>query len=459
MRTRNIIYLCLLITICGKLFAQEKPSAEYMKYYSEAMKRTEWLRHARFGMFIHFGAYAVPARGEWVKSVEKMTTEKYQQYIEQFKPLNYNPKEWAKLAKKAGMKYVVMTAKHHDGYCLFDSKYTDYDIASYFKGRDLVKEYLDAFRDEGLKVGLYYSIIDWHHNDYPNVGNHPLRDNEEYGKQEFKWDNYLEYMHNQVEELVTGYGRIDIMWFDYSFGDYYGEKWKAAELVKMVRKHQPGIILNNRLGGSGSGNIEGVSFSWGDFETPEQGIPSKALKDPYGNPIPWEACLTLNNNWGYNAFDNNWKSPELVIHTLVECVSKSGNLLLNVGPNAKGEIPDESVKILKKVGKWMDKNSKSIYGCKAADMPKPEWGRYTQNGNMLYAHWMYPKIGHINVPGIADKVKFVTILADGAEAPTSTNWWGNREKNTFFINVDSPTYKCYELPDAIDTVFEIELEK
>ncbi len=446
----------VILTFSG--YGQDKPSIEYQKKYDEVMQRTEWWRQDRFGMFIHFGAYAVPARGEWVKSNEKLTTGEYQKYVDAFYPGEYNAKEWAEIAKNAGMKYAVLTAKHHDGFCMFDSKLTEYKISNQFDGRDIVREFLDAFRTEGLKVGLYYSLIDWHHEDYPNVGNHPQREDEKYGKRKFNWGNYLNYMHGQVEELVTNYGKIDIMWFDYSFGEYHGEKWGATQLVEMVRKHQPDIILDSRLDINKGVAGEGRMLGFGDFETPEQGVPEKGLVDKFGNPLPWETCLTLNNNWGYSKFDNDWKSPELIVHTLIECVSKNGNLLLNVGPDAKGKIPDESVEILAKVGDWMNDNSKSIYHCGTSDMPKPEWGRITQNGEKMYVHWMYPKIGHINLKGYGEKVKAVYFLADGAEAPSSNSWWGNKDEDNFFINVNKPTYKTYSLPDKIDTVFEVILK-
>ncbi len=251
------------------------------------MQRTQWWRDARFGMFIHFGAYAVPARGEWVKSNERLTTEQYQQYVDVFNPVDFDAKKWAKLAKAAGMKYAVLTAKHHDGFCMFDSKLTDYKVSTRFGGRDIVREFLDAFRAEGLKVGLYYSLIDWHHADYPNVGNHPQRDDKEYAKKNFNWDNYLKYMHGQVEELVKDYGKLDIMWFDYSFDEYSGEKWKAKELLDMVHKYQPDIIVDNRLNVNEGTKTTGRMISkYGDFETPEQGIPDEAIVDKYGNSIP-----------------------------------------------------------------------------------------------------------------------------------------------------------------------------
>jgi len=456
MKTLRIILLMLITTLF--LSAQEKPSDEYMKNYKNLMNRTQWWRDARFGMFIHFGAYAVPARGEWVKSDEHLTTDQYQRYVEEFNPKDFDAKKWAKIAKATGMKYAVLTAKHHDGFCMFDSKLTSYTISHYFHGRDIVREFLDAFRAEGIKVGLYYSLIDWHNLDYPNVGNHPQRGDTAYSKHHFDWDSYVKYMHEQVEELMKNYGKLDILWFDYSFDDYTGEKWKAKELVQMIRKYQPDIILNNRLEVNQGTDTTSRVLGYGDFETPEQGIPDKELTDRYGNPIPWETCMTMNNNWGYNAFDNNWKSPELLIQSLVNCVSKNGNLLLNVGPDARGNIPEKSIEILDAVGKWMDKNNESIYGCGASSLPKPEWGHLTQKGDTLYAHWMYPNLGPINMKGLTSKVKGTFLLSTGSEMPTQTSWWGNTEQNNFFINVNAPIYQNFKRPDLYDTVFRIELK-
>jgi alpha-L-fucosidase len=357
------------------------------------------------------------------------------------------------------MRYAVMTAKHHDGFCLFDSALTDYKVSPRFGGRDLVREFLDAFRAEGLRVGLYYSLIDWHHPDYPNVGNHPMRGDAEYAKAPRQWSRYLDYMHGQVEELVTRYGRLDLLWLDFSFDDYRGETWGADRLVAMVRRHQPAILLNNRLdvnpGVAGGPRALGP---WGDFETPEQGLPEKGLADAQGRPIPWEACLTLNNNWGYHAGDHEWKSPQLVVHALVEAVSKNGNLLLNVGPDARGRIPEPSVRVLEEVGRWMDRNGESVHGAGAADLPRPEWGRFTRKGNLLYAHWMHPRVGHIDVGTAGDRVRSARLLFDGREAKTARTWWGDETKGHFFLNVAAPTYQTFPLPDPLDTVFELVLE-
>ena len=275
-------------------------------------------------------------------------------------------------------------------------------------------------------------------------------------KRKFNWDNYLKYMHGQVEELVRDYGKLDIMWFDYSFDDYSGEKWKAAGLVKMVRSYQPAIILDNRLEThEGSSSRQRLVSTLGDFETPEQGIPDVPLVDRYGQPIPWETCLTLNNVWGYSEFDRNWKSPELVVHSLVNCVSKNGNLLLNVGPDARGKIPEACVEILEEVGRWLAVNGESIYGCGATDLPKPDWGRYTQKGNNIYAHWLHPKIGYLNARGAdADRVKNVVMLYSGAELPWMKTWWGNTEPGNLFINTGSSPEK----PLKYDTVVRIEMK-
>ena len=456
MKFLNVLLFVIFLVSGHFANAQETPSKEYSSNYQKVMAHTQWWRDARFGMFIHFGAYAVPARGEWVKSNEKLTTETYQKYVDEFNPKDFDAKAWAKTAKAAGMKYAVLTAKHHDGYCMFDSKLTDYKLSTRFGGRDLVREFLDAFRAEGIKVGLYYSIIDWHHPDYPNVGNHPQRDDKEYAKRTFNWDNYLKYMHGQVEELVKNYGKIDIMWYDYSFDEYSGDKWKAKELVKMVRSYQPDIILDNRLQThEGTSSVKRSVGTLGDFETPEQGIPDAPIVDKYNQPIPWETCLTLNGSWGYSESDKNWKSTELIVHSLINCVSKNGNLLLNVGPDAKGNIPDESVRILSEVGGWLAKNGESIYGSGACQLTKPDWGRYTQQGKSIYAHWMYPYLGSINAKGVdVDSVKDVFMLCSGAELPFQKTWWGNTETGNLFIT----TYGGTEKPYPFSTVLKIELK-
>jgi alpha-L-fucosidase len=432
-------------------------------FITERSERTRWFLHERFGMFIHWGLYAIPARGEWIRSVERMTAQDYQPYFDEFNPTNYNPREWAKAARQAGMKYAVLTAKHHDGFCLFDSQLTPYKSTNTKADRDLVREFLEAFREEGLKVGLYYSLIDWHHEDYPAYGDqhHPLRDEKSAKRDPERFSRYIAYMHGQVRELLTQYGKLDIMWFDFSYGPMIGEKWKATELMSMIRELQPHMIVDNRMEASGEagGSIytRNPSFYAGDFASPEQIIPPGGVVDEDGNSTPWEACITLNNNWGYASADRIYKSARTVVRKLVECVSKNGNLLLNVGPNAKGEIPMESLKILEEVGQWMKANGDSIYGCGQTTFPKPEWGYYTQKGNRLYAHILEDCIGPIALLGLAGKIKKARLLADGSELSLSRPWNAMNYPNDAFVNFAKPEHLTYPLPDEKDTVIELEL--
>ena len=427
-----------------------------------ASKKTDWFQHDRFGMFIHWGLYSIPARGEWVRSFENITIEDYQQFFDEFNPSDYDPAAWAKTARNAGMQYAVMTAKHHDGFCLFDSALTDYKSTNTPCKRDLIREYIDAFRAEGLKVGLYFSIIDWYHPDFPHYGDkqHPMRDNEKYKDVVHNFDNYLQYMHGQVEELCTKYGKIDIFWFDFSYNHMTGEKWKATELVRMIRKYQPDVIIDNRLevSGEGKGSLESgepSEFS-GDFVSPEQIIPPAGIRDVNNNPVLWEACITMNNHWAYCAADKHYKPAEMVIKKLVECVSKGGNLLLNVGPDAKGLIPPESLEILETVGKWMKLNHKSIYGCTYAGIDKPEYGRVTKNikTNTLYYHVMENQIGFIPLTGIDQKnIKRIRLLSSGAEMKIAESWILTNYKDIPFVSFgESPL-----LPDPVNTVIEVEL--
>ena len=430
----------------------------------EYEKRMEWFQEARFGMFIHWGLYAIPARGEWVRSTEQMPEEAYLPFFDEFDPVDYDPKQWARAAKAAGMRYAVLTAKHHDGFCLFDSQLTDFKSTNTKCGRDLVREYLDAFRAEGLKVGLYYSLLDWHHPDYPHFedAHHPMRNHPECGNEGRDFGRYLDYMHGQVRELCTNYGRLDVLWFDFSYGEgekaLRGEAWRAHELVTMVRELQPGIIIDNRLEVSGEGfgsMYEGDPKPWhGDFVSPEQIIPPNGLQDKNGGELVWEACATMNNNWGYAALDRFFKPAPMLIKKLVECVSKGGNLLLNVGPDARGNIPPQSLAILEEIGRWMDQNSESIYGCGKAGMAKPDMGRITRKGNTLYYHLFENTIGCMPLPGLRqEQVKAIRWLSTGAEVHIAKGWVYDNYPNVVFADLGPDPV----LPDPVDTVLKVEL--
>ena len=423
------------------------------KEYEERMK---WYQDARFGMFIHWGLYSIPARGEWVRSTEEMPEEEYLPFMKEFDARDYNPKQWAKEAKAAGMKYVVLTAKHHDGFCLFDSKYTDFKITNTKVNKDLIKEFVEACHEEGLKVGLYYSLLDWHHRDYPSFNDlhHPLRGvMSDEGKD---FSRYLSYMHHQVEELCTNYGKIDIMWFDFSYEDMAFEKWKATELVEMVRRLQPGIILNSRLICNGE-NLKKIPYRgdedfYSDFTCPEQIIPPLGLKDDMGHDVCWEACMTMNDNWGYYEGDNNYKLSSQLIKKLVECVSKNGNMILNIGPDGYGKIPEEQVNILKDIGKWMRANGESIYKCGRSDISKPENGRITQSGNNIYYHIYESALRDIPLYGIdKDRIDYIELLDGHKLLKIEDNWIVQRYPDIVFVRVSDKAY----LPDDIDTVLKI----
>jgi alpha-L-fucosidase len=337
---------------------------------------TEWFVHDRFGMFIHWGLYALPARHEWVMSYEKIPVQVYEKYFKYFNPDLYNPREWAKAAKEAGMKYFVITTKHHEGFCLWDTAYTWYKAPNTPYGKDLLKPMVEAFREEGLKVGFYHSLLDWHHPHYTVDHCHPMRDNPEYIAQdkERNLDLYVEYLYKQSEELVTKFGKIDILWYDFSvaksdrFEGKGKDQWRSEKLIELVRKHQPDIIINDRL------QIDQ------DIKTPEQYQPREWLK-VNGKPVVWEACQTFSGSWGYHRDEESWKSVDMLVQMLIDTVSKGGNMLFNVGPTARGEFDDRALERLKGIGTWMKRHGRSIYGCTQApdEYICPRDCRYTYN--------------------------------------------------------------------------------
>lgn len=454
----------------GKCLADKEPESTNWENRMEKEKRknrVDWLMEDRFGMFIHWGLYSLQGRGEWCLSDNRQPLSQYKQYFEQFNPIAYDPKAWARLAKQAGMKYVVLTAKHHDGFCLFDSQYTDYKATNTKAGRDLIREYVEAVRGEGLKIGLYYSLLDWHHPDYRKYDDlfHPMRGKEEYKEDSYDWDRYLTYMHNQVRELCTNYGKVDLLWFDFSYGDRKGEVWKASELMKMVRELQPDVLVDNRLEGGGSSNgtilDEVPSPICGDFASPEQSMPITSMRNKAGRRVPWELCTTINNSWGYTPSDTEYKSSEFLIRKLVECVSKGGNMILNVSPDAYGNIPIEQAEILKEMGLWMEKNHESIYGCTEAELPRPQWGRYTRKGDILYGHIMELPVGPVPITDVPkERIKNIRLLYDGRCPLDATSGMGpRRQPEIQFISLGVNPNHTYPLPVKADTVIRIELSE
>ena len=370
---------------------------------------TAWFTRDRFGMFIHWGIYALPARHEWVKQRERIRDEHYQLYFDHFYPDLYDPRAWAREAKKAGMRYFVVTTKHHDGFCLWDSDLTDYKVTNTPWGEDLIAPMVEAFRAEGMKVGFYHSLIDWHHPEFPVDGLHPMRDDQDYIEANRDRDiaRYREYLHGQTRELLTWFGKIDIMWFDFSYPDrtWSGkgkEDWGSEDLMQMVRELQPGIIVNDRL------------EIGGDLVTPEQYQP-RSWPERDGRPIMWEACQTLNGSWGYDRDNLDWKTTDMLVRMLVDTVSKGGNMLLNVGPNARGELESKAVERLRGVGEWMRLHERSIRGCTASSFNPPPDCRYTQNEDRLYLHLFGWPFKHVHLEGLADRVGYAQLLNDASE--------------------------------------------
>jgi alpha-L-fucosidase len=359
-----------------------------------------WFVHDRFGLFVHWGIYALPARHEWIKSRERIAEVDYQRYFEHFDPDLYDPAGWAADAWAAGMRYVVVTTKHHDGFCLWDSKLTDYKATNTPAGRDLLRPFVDAFRARGFRIGFYHSLIDWHHPDFPVDVYHPRRDDPPPERRDMA--RYQEYLHGQVRELLTDYGRIDVMWLDFSYPEKGREAWQSEKLVAMIRELQPHILLNNR------GDVPG------DFHTPEQFQPPAWIEID-GQRVLWEACQTLNGSWGYDRDNLDWKTPDMLVRMLIDSVSRGGNLLLNVGPTARGELDGRARATLAAIGEWVRLHERSIRGATASDLIPPPDCRYTQRAERLYLHLFAWPYRHVHLPALASKIAYAQLLNDGSE--------------------------------------------
>ncbi len=420
---------------------------------------TSWFTRDRFGMFIHWGLYALAARHEWVKHREMMSDDVYQKYFKHFDPDLYDPKLWAKAAADAGMKYFVITTKHHEGFCLWDTKLTDYKATNTPAGRDLLRPMVEAFREQGLRVGFYHSLIDWHHPDFLVDDLHPMRQSPDRDKMNVGRDQmrYADYLHGQVRELLTEFGKIDIIWFDFSYpreDDPEGLKgkgkthWRSEELYKLVRELQPHIIMNDRLD---------LAEGW-DFKTPEQVQPREWIK-VNGQPVVWEACQTFSGSWGYHRDESSWKSIDQLVMMLIDTVSKGGNLLLNVGPTARGEFDERALDRLQGIGEWMKRHSRSIYGCTQApeDFKCPQDCRLTYNPdlNRLYVHVFAWPFKHLHLDGFSNKVEYAQLLNDASEICFDTSPKHQIEdinKETLILNL--PVKK----PDVTVPVIELFLK-
>ena len=371
---------------------------------------TSWFVHDRFGMFIHWGLYALPARHEWVKNYERIDSATYDKYFRHFDPDLYDPALWADAASSAGMKYFVVTTKHHEGFCLWDSALTDYKATNTPCGKDLLHPMVDAFRAHDMKVGFYHSLLDWHHPDYTVDEHHPQRDNaaEREANTGRNMTRYTEYLHGQTRELLTQFGKIDILWYDFSYADKGRDAWQSEKLLGTVRELQPGIILDDRLD---------LDHGW-DIKTPEQFQPREWVR-VNGRPVVWEACQTFSGSWGYHRDEESWKSLDQLIQMLIDSVSKGGNLLLNVGPTGRGEFDARALDRLAGMGEWMKRHARSIYGCTQAPtgLSAPQDCRFTYNPdtNRLYLHIFAWPYRHLHLDGLAQGVEYAQLLNDASE--------------------------------------------
>jgi alpha-L-fucosidase len=357
------------------------------------------------------------------------------------------------MARQAGMRYAVLTTKHHEGFCLWDTALTDYKAPNTPAGRDLLRPWVDAFRAEGLRIGFYHSLLDWHHPDFPIDGLHPQRDDQTAIEAARGRDvgRYADYLHGQVRELLTGYGQVDYLFFDFSYPNRtWGGKgradWRSPELLELIRSLQPDVIVNDRL------DYEG------DVVTPEQYQPAAAMA---ADDRLWEACQTLNGSWGYDRDNQDWKTPDQLIRMLVDGVSKGGNMLLNVGPTARGELEPYAVEALSDLGRWMDANGRSVYGAGPASYTPPPDTRYTQRGDRLYLHLFAWPFQHVHLPGLGGKVRFAQFLHDGSEVHAEVTDPDQQAQNTTMgsLGADVLTLTLpVRQPDVAVPVVELFLE-
>ena len=404
MRKSGIFIVFVLICIspvCAQDTGGLSFNAQEPEYLRDA--RMEWFRDAHFGMFVHWGLYSVAegiwngkdyaANGgaaEWLQSAANVPADVYEKTLTPlFKPKKDFAREWARMAKEAGCRYVIFTSRHHEGFALHDSKTTTFDGMD-VTGRDLAREIINALHEQGLRVGIYFSLLDWHYPDaYVEHGLPAPGGVKNEGRDNSK---YVEYMYRQAEELFSNYGPIDVVWWDYSSEEIQGEKWGARKLVAMVKAHQPNIIMNNRLYAFEKNSQ--YTRANGDLVTPEQHIPETGFKG-----MDWESCMTMNGTWGYSRNNQNWRTPRELIRNMADIVSKGGNYLLNVGPMGDGTVPARSVELMHSIGQWMRVNGESIYGTRANTIGGVAWGRITSRPGRYYLHvFNWPSGNRLHVP-------------------------------------------------------------
>lgn len=404
----------------------------------ENLKAREWFQDAKFGMFIHWGVYSIPGDGEWVMNNQRIDKNTYQKLPPFFNPISYDPKEWVALAKAAGMKYITITSKHHDGFAMFDSKLTDWDIIDRTPyGKDILKMLADECAREGIKLFFYHSHLDWYQDDYYPRGN----TGQTAGRPASgDWYRYLDFMDGQLRELLTNYGEIGGIWFD-GHWDKKDADWRLDKTYNMIHSLQPACLIGN--------NHHLAPFPGEDFQMFEKDLPGR--KTTGFNPeqemgeLPFETCETMNNSWGFNLQDKNYKSTRTLIQYLVKAAGYNSNFLLNVGPMPDGKIQPEFTGTLKEIGKWMEKYGETIYGTRGGPVTPRTWGVTTQKGNRVYVHVLEPEDNNILIPDFGKKVRNITLFDSGAKLRFRQDMFG--------ITVALPQ----DIIDATDTILVIEI--
>jgi alpha-L-fucosidase len=420
--TRRIIISLLMFFMLMVLGCQREMADYRAETKKQKDERMQWWRQARFGMFIHWGLYAIPAgewdgntnHAEWIRHTAKIPLEEYEKLGAQFNPVKFDADKWVLCAKDAGMKYIVITSKHHDGFCLWDSDVSEYDVIDHTPfNRDILAELSAACKKHDIPLCFYHSIMDWHHPDYL-----PRRKWENRSAEGADLQRYIAYMKAQLKELVERYDPA-VLWFDGEWEDTWTHE-EGLKLYDYVRSLKPDIIINNRVD-KGRQGMKGMTLEGnfaGDFGTPEQEVPETGF-----DGVDWESCITMNRHWGWNKHDKDFKSSEYLIRQLVEITSKGGNYLLNVGPKADGTFPQESIERLEQIGDWMDVNGESIYGTTASPFGHLAWGRCTakikSRSAILYLHvFDWPADGRLHIPGLKNKVKKAYLLDGGEKLKT-----------------------------------------
>lgn len=390
-------------------------------------ERTRWFRDAKFGMFIHWGVYSVIGRDEWARNTLEIPQAEYDKFARRFNPVNFDADAWVDLAQNAGCRYMIITSKHHDGFSIYRSKVSDYDMEITAYPGDPLKALAGAAQRKNMRLGFYHSIMDWHHPDYI-----PKRAWEVPGggKPGGNIDTYIPFMKEQIRELLTGYGDVAAIWFDGEW-EHSTAEMHSNEIYDFIRGLQPNTLINDRLFRREPGNRA-------DYGTPEQFVPATGYKDKDGKPVLWESCVTINTeSWGYNKYETNFKTSRDLIRMLVEVVSKGGNLLLNIGPQPDGRIQPEFVTRLNAMGEWLKVNGESIYGTSASPFTRlPFFGRATVKDNTLYLHvFDWPADGKLRVPGLANTVRAGRVLGSAAKVA----WMRDGEDAVLTLSGEAPS--------------------